>query len=163
MSLEKNIGIRIGNANDLIEYMINNLYCSSKNSISHRVDKRIGDIYTFVNDEIIATMYFMEKNDIEMLKDDYDVDVNYFISFESCEGINSNESILYFIERMINDFESDLVYMSYFEKAVIIKRHGIIKLDDSFDYYCGRGMKNEFQKRLELCYNKKDNSCTCKQ
>lgn len=99
MSLEKYVEMRISNANDLIEYMMNNLYCSSKNSISHRVDKRMGDIYTFVNDEIIATMNFMEKIDVEMLKDDYDVDVNYSISFESCEDINSNESILYFIEK----------------------------------------------------------------
>lgn len=148
MSLEKNVEIRIDSVDNLIDYLTNDLYCSSNNSVNHRVDKRIGDIYTFINDKIIATMYFMEKIDIELLKNDYDVDVNYFISFESCEGINSNESILYFIERIINDFESDLVYMLNFEKAVIIKRNGSITLDESFDYYCGKGMKNEFQKRL---------------
>ncbi|SFB84340.1 hypothetical protein SAMN02910406_00634 [Ruminococcus albus] len=152
MSLEKYVEIKISKANDLIEYLTNDLYCSSNNSISHRVDKRIGDIYTFANDKIIATMSFMEKIDVEMLKDDYDVDVNFSISFESCADINSNESILYFIEKIINDFESDLVYMPNFEKAIIIKRHGIIKLDDAFDHYCGIGMKNEFQKRLGSPY-----------
>ena len=36
MSLEKNVEIRIDSVDNLIDYLTNDLYCSSNNSVNHR-------------------------------------------------------------------------------------------------------------------------------